>query len=93
MYVLWCLLATQGLQGSNLERTTGAVVLWMRSVPHRLMHLKIWPLVAVWEVMDVSERGALLEDQFTGGRLREVITNSPPTVSHPIPLSLSLSDS
>lgn len=40
-------------------------MLGMRNVPHRLMHLKIWSLVADGEVMDVSEHGALLEDQIT----------------------------
>jgi hypothetical protein len=44
----------------------------MGNVHHGRMHLKIWSFVAVWEVMDVSEHGALLEDQISRGRLREV---------------------
>lgn len=79
-----CLLSTQGPQGSHPERTTGGSEdVNEKCSPIGSCVCKLGP----WEVKDVSEYGALLEDQVTGDGLGEVRAKSAPVFSLSLPPS------
>lgn len=82
-----CLLSTQGPQGSHPERTTGGSEdVNEKCSPIGSCVCKLGP----WEVMDVSEYGALLEDQVTGDGLGEVRAKSAPVFFSLFPSFLPL---